>query len=162
MRLCGLLGGRLVNPGFTEARREAAVTSGGHIWPATFLRKDSLLKPSCQVCFFSFYALSSMPLLLLFLPPPLRQFFIHCLDKCTRPFKITGAAPEGTVEQCGIPGNLRWLFRKIKNKKNEGARKSRGMGGSTKRSSKMRKIKFDVCWKGSRQKIGWLNLDDIN
>lgn len=84
-------------------------------WPyltCDLLKKDSLLKPTCQVFFFLFMPFHPCLCSFSFSPPPFGQFFIHCLDKCTRPFKITGAAPEGTVEQCDIPGNLRWLFKK--------------------------------------------------
>lgn len=171
MRFCGLLGGRPVNPGFTEARREAAVTSGGHIWPLTFKKKKKkrfLVETHLSsVCFFFFsFFMPFHPCLCLFFflpPPPFGRFFIHCLDKCTRPFKITGAAPEGTVEQCDIPGNLRWLFKK-QNKENEGARKSRRTGGSAKSSSGVNKIKLmfaekvQVKKKNGMIKLGWYKL----
>lgn len=82
-----------------------------------YKKKRFLVETHLSSVFFSFlfffYALSSVPLpLFLPHPPPFGWFFIHCFDKCTRPFKITGAAPEGTVEQCDIPGNLGWLFKK--------------------------------------------------
>lgn len=67
---------------------------------------------------FSTCGLSKSSSFLSFQPPLLKPlilafvcFFIHCLNKCTRPFKITGSAPEGTLERCDIPGNPRWLLK---------------------------------------------------
>lgn len=79
-----------------EARTQT-VAGDGRSWPVAF-RKVPL--------FLSFQPPLLKPLILAFV-----CFFIHCLNKCTRPFKITGAAPEGTLERCDIPGNLRWLLK---------------------------------------------------
>lgn len=79
-----------------EARTQT-VAGDGRSWPVAF-RKFPL--------FLSFKPPLLKPLILAFV-----CFFIHCLNKCTRPFKITGAAPEGTLERCDIPGNPRWLLK---------------------------------------------------